>query len=288
MIGMAKGRSLILKIAAVASVVTSAVFQLAIVVSDGWLRIHLPPYMPYAWGLCAVLWVWWGIVAMGSARANSKSVLPRQSMKIGRDNFGSPLTAGRDIHYHAPSPVQAVAPPVEPPIPITFTIHQRPGNISYETEMGCWKDCSGYSECKNALLLDVIRDVPSRGERGGGAVAVIAILKFTSNQMGHVPRAYWLNRPDCVAWFNAGDRESLIVGTVENSLFVAYENPKHGTLPEDNFVIPFRSLGPKIEMPKVPLGVEISWYDCSEEITIQQNRLEIIFTEKGMSVEVVS
>jgi hypothetical protein len=60
MIGVTKGSFAIL-IAAVASAMSSAVFQIAILVDDGWIRAHLPPYMPYLYVLCALLWVWWGI-----------------------------------------------------------------------------------------------------------------------------------------------------------------------------------------------------------------------------------
>ena len=93
MVEMAKGTFPIL-IAAVASAVTNAVFQISIMVSDGWIRAHLPPYMPYLRGLCVVLWVWWAIAKFMSNRPNLTPSRPfeKHGNLAGRDNTGAQIS----------------------------------------------------------------------------------------------------------------------------------------------------------------------------------------------------
>jgi hypothetical protein len=113
---MAKGTSPIL-IAAVASAVTSAVFQIAIVVSDGWIRAHLPPYMPYLWGLCVVLWVWWAIAKFMSDRSDSAPSRPFENHGnlAGRDNTGAQISHSVIGDSALEKLLKVAAPATQPP-----------------------------------------------------------------------------------------------------------------------------------------------------------------------------
>jgi len=95
-----------------------------------------------------------------------------------------------------------------------------------------------------------------------------------------------VNRREYDVTFNVGDKETLIVGCIEDSTFASYTNPKQGDLMEDNFpTIPYRQLGPRTAIAKQPsITVQISLFDPYASETIEQRKLEILFAADSVSL----
>lgn len=171
---------------------------------------------------------------------------------------------------------------------IAFEVSPRSARIAYEESPGCWKECASNNlRCSPSLLLEWARSVPPLGAGGSGTVMAIAILRFTHiNGSEHVSRAYWLNQRGYEVPFDVGNKETLIVGTVEGAVFASYTNPKWGDLMEDGFPnIPFRQLGPRTAIEESPLRLEISLFDPNADETIERRRFEISFTSGNISVK---
>jgi hypothetical protein len=190
-------------------------------------------------------------------------------------------------HYHeAPK----FPPPPPEPLLFPFRLNASPKFIFVAYENVVWAECApNHPQAHEAVIVEYSRDVPHPGQRGPGAVVVLAILRIAhSSGLEHIPRAYWLKQRDYAVEFIGGHKETLILGTIDGPEFAAYTNPLRGELMEDAFSIPYRTLGPRTTVPKSgSITIEVSLYDAKKDETIQQDKFRVDFDGRSASIKIV-
>lgn len=98
-------------VAAGATTMTSAAFQITTIVGNDWIRHHISPeWVLPLWGVAIALWVWWWMTRK-SRRSASATQSVGEGNVVGRDNSGR-LIANVEHYYEAP--VIAAPPAGEP------------------------------------------------------------------------------------------------------------------------------------------------------------------------------
>jgi hypothetical protein len=224
-------------IAAVASAMTSAVFQIAIVVSDGWIRSHLPPFMLYLWALCVALWLLWGIAKIVSKQSSEHAQIPLPGNSAGRDNFGQQIIAGRDVYVHPPAEKRAESrgdsPSGPSPLP-SLKCHARWIDAFYEVSLGHWIKLPVRSPFSETMAVATFENPPAPKDQAGIPLKQVeANLKFYGPvENVTVSTAYWLESDNNLMNISAGHESTVILGHFEGDArekFISYDEQIHRT-----------------------------------------------------------
>lgn len=276
-------------VAAWASTVSSAAFQISLAILNRWLNTHISwLWILPLWGVAAALWVWSFVVR----RKPSQTPPVNQKSQTARDVGGHQFQAEK-IEFHEASRVQnpATPPPRPEPFPIKFDIQPRFSYVAYSDVV--WIE-SAFPTNRNfakALVVDYSRNVPPPGMPGRGPIAVVAILKVAHGAgMEQLPRTYWINQRNYEVSFTSGHKETVLLGREEGPVLAFYTNPLFGELAEDQYhLLPYRRCGPKTPIPKSgSITIEVSIHDMGNDETIQQNKFMLQLNGGEMGVKIIA
>jgi hypothetical protein len=275
-------------ISALASVVTSAVFQVTIQVRDGWIRSHLPPFMPYLWALCGALWLCW-VIAKIVSRQSEAAPIPLPGNSAGRDNLGQQIIAGRDVYVHSPVERHAEGrrdvPSGANPLP-SLRCSARWIDAVYEVSPGRWIKLPGPSSFAEKMAVAIFENPSAPKEQVGIPLKQIeANLKFYSSvENVTVNAAYWLESDNSLMDIPAGHERTIILGHFEGDArekFISYEN--RYTVP-DRSRRPVRQLGDPIPIVAAHnIRVDVTLIDRNHR-TVEKATIEIALMTQTIQV----
>jgi hypothetical protein len=222
-------------IAALATTVTSAIFNVTTVVGSDWIHLYLRPYVWPLWATSALLWIWFWVA--------------RVKESTGADPH--PLASGNGSNTNR----NVVSPNISPNIQVspTFNIgaaeaqpHERTevprandsvskqlrlrqdgvdiARLKYEPDEGRW--VRGDDSNREGLLIWIANDHAPIGQPNYTAKKLKALIQFRSETAyrAAVSRAYWLETYCNQIDLDVGDRRAVVVGIDAHNAFQAYEN----------------------------------------------------------------
>jgi hypothetical protein len=260
--------------------------------ASGWpehIRAH-----PYWIGILFLL----GAVLMGfgffPGRTSSKDE-GMQSNSAGPNNTGNQIIAHNStIHLSSnghlseqkfPVQPEPVSVPRMPHVPrdLKLIIKLRWKPIYFDMVPGVWREAQSFDyerQPRMALLADLMRPFPAKGEGSIVPISVGAILKLTygSGETDIVKHAYWIERTNYEMTFSAGHTEVLVVGCWEESSFASYicEYRQHGGHPI--FDLPVREKGQRVAIPaRGTIFVAIALFDEETAETLEEIQIAVEF-----------
>ena len=264
---------------------TNGVFQLAIAIGDGWLKTHLPPYMPYLWGACALLWVWWGIAKYLSSRSTAapSALTGNSGNQVGRDNLGRLIQVAGDYHEApAPQPYTPIDTYTSPPKRPRLEVNIASASMIFREEKGAWVLAQTYDQVsRDGIIVRFKNPVAPVNSDGVDASALSAHIKYSVP--GHweceIARAYWLNWSTNQIEIEVGHTEDLVLGLVDWSKWVNYENPYSESMGQGIIPEIVREKGPKKEMPEADMDIDISLL-LNGRKTIDEVKIHLTFAAR--------
>lgn len=199
------------QVAAGASTVTSAAFQISLVAWPDFIRSHVQHHIWVAsalWISSAALWVWWFAVRWGNGETAPSGNKTQQT----RDVSGKMFQAETLNYHEAPEQV-----PVRKP-----SRHRKRANLI------------GLDPKNERLDEDFLRAkwlpvgvFPIENRIGRTMVArdICASIRFNGSTQNYVRRAYWSGKRGNVNEISIGDIQSLIIGQKIDDHWYYFDNP---------------------------------------------------------------
>jgi hypothetical protein len=134
-------------------------------------------------------------------------------------------------------------------------------SLVYRPEHGAWDEAGQFDhDAKTAMVAWFTNPVPPQGVSGVEASRLSAHIKYSADDHWRmqVSRGYWLHHAANGITIITGDRAGLILGLVDWSHWVSYENPYTRTMGEEMFGPVVRPHGDKRQMPQEDMVIEVS------------------------------
>ena len=284
-----------LKIAAVASAATSALFQITLVIGDGWIRQHLQPYVWAAWVICAALWICWGLIKqreVSSYPDTSHSYAP--SASVNAPITVAPVFNIGNIGNSAPQETPKITASKEPIsiVPETnstpiFEVRYEWVNLVYELSPGYWRIAQSFDqEVKRSLIAWFTNPLPGKGQKivsNSILYAHLRLKSYTSNVIVQIPSSYWIGQMGYQVNLGSGHTEGVILGSVEWQDFAAYTNHYAHAGPHHSFDVPFREKGEKkIVHTSDRFTIDVSLVDIQSACVVEHRRVDVSPTTSGL------
>lgn len=155
-------------------------------------------------------------------------------------------------------------------------------NINYELAHSAWDSASqggDYHMMREGMIAWFKNPVPEKGASGIDATQLSAHIKYSvdGTWSEEIARAYWLHHSANEITIPVGHREGLVLGVIEWDRWVAYSNP-HSTPAHEDFLQPaLRYPGPKVQMPKTDMDIDVSLLARGTK-TLEQLKIRLVFT----------
>jgi hypothetical protein len=217
-----------------------------------------------------------------------------QSNSAGPNNMGNQIIATNStFHMTSSGPVSERTHPIHSePVSLPHELVLRElklitklewKQIYFDMVPGVWRkaQASDYDrQPRMALLVELMRPFPAKGEGRIIPISVGAILKITygSRETAIVKRAYWLEQTNYEVTFSAGHAAVLVIGCWEESNFASYicEYRQHGGHPILD--LPVREKGPRVAVPaRGILLVTVALFDEDAAETLEEIQLVVEF-----------
>jgi hypothetical protein len=276
---MAKGTFAVF-IAAVASAMASAVFQISTTVGSVWIRQNLHRYVWVGWVVSGALWLWWLLAKakeVGAKQPGSVQPSAQIPININLSHTLSPIVSQTVSPSH--SNRQTVSPPAYPPsteppkLRLSICGSEMPILMF---RMGHW---SIYASGTPSVIVWVENKAANEGESCeaiSGVVAAISYRDSDGRTLAQIARAYWLNDPASQIDIGAGERKAIVLGTLYGRDWKVYEN---------SYIPPIR-LASAPELPHFPAPREFTVvFNNTLVIVVSIINVEMRKTIKKFTVE---
>lgn len=218
-------------IAALATTVTSAIFNVTTVVGSDWIHSYLRPYVWPLWVTSLVLWIWFLV-----ARARESSGLHSPPLAPGNGSNTNSNVVSPNIQVNPTINLGAVdvqprqrdeSPRADDSAASQLRLRQDGIDIvrlKYEPDEGRW--IRGDDNDREGLLIWIANDHAPIGQPNYTAKKLKALIQFRSETAyrAAVSRAYWLEAYCNQIDLDVGGRRAIIVGIDAGDAWHAYEN----------------------------------------------------------------
>jgi hypothetical protein len=238
-------------IAAGATTLTSAAFQISTIVGNEWIRGHVSPqWVIPLWVMAAALWGWWAITrkkgGSGAPSAKNGSDNTNQSFS-GRDTFAPQINSARDVYLSGGRPTESRETKPTKPLPqIRFLRFQQ--RMLLESNSAFTADSGG-----TLGLVLCVENPEVREDRSTAIKAyhVAAVVRFSSPsaQFGKIQRAFWLNHIENEVNIAPGQHEAIVIGQFDGGMWKYFNNKRKDPMPLRPTSNQLRNILPSLSCP---------------------------------------